>query len=238
MCIRDRIKGLKCGQSNIDEFGFLLSDTSSNLVASNDIDILKASSGVTAVPVVSNTSQPSLTIGIKNVEIRSLNASTTKFARFYVRTNTDSGFDKADVVSELLSGTTPGVAYSTSQTTFKARPAIVGVWSWDFIPTLAQIRENRGFSGFVDCGTVLSGGQAVHNGSAALPVVGDRVFVYHPQNLYPNGLVNYGGGINSAPADHQSKAYYIYGMGTQLIVTKFIVVETATATVKTIYNCP
>lgn len=225
-------------QTNIDEFGFLISDTSAPLNASNDIDVLKANANITDIAVLTTKAIPSLKIGIKNVVIDGLSANTTKFARFYVRTNTDLGFDKSDVLSELLNGTTPAVAFSTSQTIFKARPAIVGVWSFDFIPTLAQIRENRGFSGFVDCGAILAGNQAVHNGSGTLPAVGDRVFVYHPQNLWPNGLVNYSGGLNSAPQDHQSKAYYIYGMGTNLIVTKFIVVETVNATVRIIYNCP
>ena len=51
--------------------------------------------------------------------LKGLSASTTKFARFYVRTTIDPGFEKADDISGLLTASTPAVAYSITETDFE-----------------------------------------------------------------------------------------------------------------------
>ena len=231
-------KGFKCGQANIDEFGFLLSDTSSNLTASNDIDVLKANVEVTAVSVVKNLSQPSLAKGVKNADINGLSAGTTKFARFYVRTNIDLGFDKADVLSELMSGTTPAIPFSITETNFEIRQAGFGAdFGYDTIPTHAQIRNKNTVNNFgTDCGTVTNYGVVHHNGSSALPEIGDRVKVIGQFN-------DYSGGVNSwtdlyAGSKYFALAVFTIPPGAALTITKHIVVEFSNATVVAIYSCP
>jgi len=98
--------GKLCGVDHIDEYGFLIANASSTLTASEDIDTLKADSNITVIPVTRATGNPSLSIGIKQAIVDGLSDPATRFARFYVRTNTDEDFEEADVLSSVFSEST------------------------------------------------------------------------------------------------------------------------------------
>ena len=220
-------------QKNIDEYGFLIADISSYLTASDDIDTLKANSNITVVSVTTSNALPSLSVGIKNVILKSLSASTTKHARFYVRTTIDTGFKKADVISDLLTATTPAVAFSITETDFRVRQAGFGAdYGYDSIPTHAQIRNRNTVNNFgTDCGAVTTYGVIHHNGQYAYPGLGDRVKV-------ADQFKDYSGGINSQPEYYAGSKYFALAVFDNNTITKHIVVEFSNATVVAIYNCP
>jgi len=110
-------KGTLCGTSQIDEYGFLLSTTSSYLTASDDIDTLKADSNIQVVPVIRQTGSPSLTTGEKITTKTGLVDPATYYARFYARTNTDETYDFADVISDVFSETTSCAESSLADST-------------------------------------------------------------------------------------------------------------------------
>ena len=110
-------KGTLCGTSQIDEYGFLLSTTSSYLTASDDIDTLKADSNIQVVPVIRQTGSPSLTSGQKTTTKTGLTDPATHYARFYVRTNTSDLYAFADVISDVFSETTSCGEFSTGDST-------------------------------------------------------------------------------------------------------------------------
>ena len=110
-------KGTLCGTEQIDEFGFLLSSTESDLTASDDIDTLKADSNIQVVPVIRQTGSPSLTSGQKTTTKTGLTDPATHYARFYVRTNTSDLYAFADVISDVFSETTSCGEFSTGDST-------------------------------------------------------------------------------------------------------------------------
>lgn len=110
-------KGTLCGTEQIDEFGFLLSSTESDLTASDDIDTLKADSNIQVVPVIRQTGSPSLTSGQKTTTKTGLTDPATYYARFYVRTNTSDLYGFADVISDVFSETTSCGEFSTGDST-------------------------------------------------------------------------------------------------------------------------
>ena len=225
---------------NIDEFGFLISDTSGPLEASNDIDVLKANSNITDIAVVTTKAIPSLQLGIKNVVINSLSAGTIKHGRFYVRTNTQVGFDKSDVISPLFNAVTPSIAFSTSVTIFRVRQAGFGAtYGFDSIPTHAQIRNRNTVNNFgTDCGDFRTFDTIQHNGQSTYPGLGDRI-------KETDGFYDYSGGVNSLPSRYEGSKYFAFAVfdnttvvGSNATITKHIVVEFSNATVVAIYNCP
>ena len=110
-------KGTLCGTEQIDEFGFLLSSTESDLTASDDIDTLKADSNIQVVPVIRQTGSPSLTSGQKTTTKTGLTDPATYYSRFYVRTNTSDLYAFADVISNVFSETTSCGEFSTGDST-------------------------------------------------------------------------------------------------------------------------
>jgi len=221
------------GKDNIDEYGFLIADTSSYLTASNDIDTLKANSNITVIPVTTSSALPSLSAGIKNVIIKGLSASTTKFARFYVRTTINPGFEKADDISGLLTASTPAVAFSITETDLRVRQAGFGTdYGYDTIPTHAQIRNRNTVNNFgTDCGAVTTYGVIHHNGQYSLPGLGDRVKV-------TDQFKDYSGGVNSWPSYYEGSKYFALAVFDNNTITKHIVVEFSNAMVVAIYSCP
>ena len=101
--------GLLCGQENIEEYGFLIATSSSTLTASNDIDTLKADSNIT----VRSVTGTNLTAGRKVGGVAGLIDPATRYARFYVRTNTDPQFDEADTISAVFSASTDAAIGAT-----------------------------------------------------------------------------------------------------------------------------
>jgi len=91
---------------NIDEYGFLYSTTSNDLVGT-DVDDIAAVSGVTkiAYATASNNKRPTVpfTSTYKN---NSASSATTYYFRFYGRTNTGLAYAEADAISDIQSITT------------------------------------------------------------------------------------------------------------------------------------
>ena len=92
-------KGSLGGTLQVDEYGFLYSTNQSDLTGSNDIDVLKATSGVSQVPYTANQffSVPKAV----NYEKSGLTHPQTYYWRFYARTNTDTAHAFADAISDV-----------------------------------------------------------------------------------------------------------------------------------------
>ena len=91
--------------SQIDEYGFFYSSTSSDLDSTN-VDTLKANLNVTNIHF--ETTQYNFTINPGNViaKVGGLSSGETIYWRFYARTNTDPLYKTADVFSDKKTSTT------------------------------------------------------------------------------------------------------------------------------------
>lgn len=110
--------GLLCDQRNVDEFGFLIASAESYLTASDDIDTLKADGNITVRSTVRDYANngPQFTTGIKSATIKNLDDATTRYSRFYVRTNINPDFEFADYISPVNSITTDCTGVGTADT--------------------------------------------------------------------------------------------------------------------------
>ena len=99
----------------MDEYGFLYSTTESYLTSSNDVDVLKATAGVTTVPFVRDElTRYVLPTNKASYEKSGLTHPATYYWRFYARTNTGLVFPFADAISDVQLSST----VSTSQSQF------------------------------------------------------------------------------------------------------------------------
>lgn len=99
----------------MDEYGFLYSTTEGYLTSSNDVDVLKATAGVTTVPFVRDElTRYVLPTNKASYEKSGLTHPATYYWRFYARTNTGLVFPFADAISNVQSSST----VSTSQSQF------------------------------------------------------------------------------------------------------------------------
>lgn len=91
---------------NIDEYGFLWSTTSSKL-SGTDIDDIAGVSGVTKIhyETPTNGKRPATPFN-SSYKNNSASSSTTYYFRFYARTNTNTSYNEADVLSEIEEVTT------------------------------------------------------------------------------------------------------------------------------------
>ena len=107
----------------VDEYGFLYSTTKSNLTGSDDVDVLKATGGVSVVPF---TATQFLTVPkIVNYEKSGLSHPATYYWRFYARTNTDPAHGLADAISDCKTAST--VASTVSQYNNASGDNMVGI---------------------------------------------------------------------------------------------------------------
>ena len=97
-------KGSLGGTLQVDEYGFLYSTNQSYLTGSDDIDVLKATSGVSQVPYTAN--QYFTTPKVVNYEKSGLTHPQTYYWRFYARTNTDPAYAFADAISDVKTAST------------------------------------------------------------------------------------------------------------------------------------
>lgn len=91
---------------NIDEYGFLYSTTSSDLIGT-DVDDIAAVAGVTKIdyPTASNNKRPTVPFS-SSYQKNNATSATTYYFRFYGRTNTDLAYAEADALSEIEEITT------------------------------------------------------------------------------------------------------------------------------------
>lgn len=91
---------------NLDEYGFLFSNTSSDLIGT-DVDDIAAVSGVTKIDYVtsSNNKRPTVPFN-SSYQKNNATSATTYYFRFYGRTNTDLSYAEADALSEIEEITT------------------------------------------------------------------------------------------------------------------------------------
>ena len=174
----------------IDEYGFVYSTIESNL-SSDDVDILKAVSGVTIVPFVT-TSQNKFTLPSEaSAIVSNLSHPATIFYRFYGRTNTSSLFPFADALTSV----------SSTQTVQSATP--VGnafIWATSFA-------SDNGNPPALSCGTTFATNQFAHwyfehTGGARDLQVGDFIRTTGKED-FSGGSVHqssYAGGVLSFPA--------------------------------------
>ena len=246
------------GVNSIDEYGFLVASDEAYLNASNNIDTLKADSNITVVNVVRATGQPTLTTGSKNTIVSGLTHPATRYVRFYVRTNIDEINAKADVISNVVTGSTIATA-NTSSTAFWAVTAGAGSFTgydtepttYDDIKAKSYIAPNAGLCGF----TVNMDTQWYHNGTQPYPVVGDYIKEIDS--------ADFTGGSNSfstiAPSAGGVGDYFVLGVGSnyavgddtiganigyldpsitgQRQITNYIVIEYATGEVLSSIRC-
>jgi hypothetical protein len=181
--------GLLITTPQIDEYGFVYSTSESDLV-SNDIDVLKAVSGVTTVPFVT-TSQNKFNVPPESsISVSSLNHPATIFYKFYGRTNTSSLFPFADAITEIQS----------TQTVQSTVP-VGNVMVW-----LTSIAGDPGTPPNIDCGASYPTNQFAnwyfeHTGGARDIQVGDFIRTtgkidYSGSSVHSS---TYGGGLASFP---------------------------------------
>lgn len=91
---------------NIDEYGFLYSTTSTDLVGT-DVDDIAAIAGVTKIdyPTASNNKRPTVPFS-SSYQKNNATSTTTYYFRFYGRTNTGLAYAEADALSEIEEITT------------------------------------------------------------------------------------------------------------------------------------
>ena len=181
--------GLLITTPQIDEYGFVYSTSESDLV-SDDIDVLKAVSGVTVVPFVT-TSQNKFNLPTESsISVGSLTHPATIFYKFYGRTNTSSLFPFADAITQIQS----------TQTVQSAVP-VGNVFVW-----LTSIAGDPGTPPNIDCGASYPTNQYAnwffeHTGGARDLQVGDFVRTtgkidYSGSSVHQS---TYGGGLLSFP---------------------------------------
>ena len=99
--------GSVCKKNQVSDYGWLIADADATLRASDDIDTLIATGGVTNRPFTNGS------VGDYTTEVTGLSHPDDKFWRFYARTNTDPAYDEADVISDIYGAETfTGVSYS------------------------------------------------------------------------------------------------------------------------------
>ena len=91
---------------NIDEYGFLYSTNSSDLIGT-DVDDIAAVAGVSKIdyPTASNNKRPTVPFS-SSYQKNNATSATTYYFRFYGRTNTDLAYAEADALSEIEEITT------------------------------------------------------------------------------------------------------------------------------------
>ncbi len=118
--------GSVCGKKQVSDYGWLIADADATLRGSDDIDTLIGTGGVT------NRAFTNGSVGDYTTEVTGLTHPDDKYWRFYARTNTDSAYDKADVISDIYGASTfTGVSYS--ETTAVQSYALK---DWDNIRTI------------------------------------------------------------------------------------------------------
>ena len=106
----------KLGETpQVDEYGFLYSTNENDLNASNDVDVLKATSGINSVPF--KTTSFFTVPKVANYEKSGLTHPTTFYWRFYARTNTDTKHAFADSISNVFKASTVSAPVSQFKNT-------------------------------------------------------------------------------------------------------------------------
>ena len=99
--------GSVCKKNQVSDYGWLIADADATLRGSDDIDTLIGTGGVT------NRAFTNGSVGDYTTEVTGLTHPDDKYWRFYARTNTDSAYDKADVISDIYGASTfTGVSYT------------------------------------------------------------------------------------------------------------------------------
>ena len=217
----------------IDEYGFFYSTDISKL-ASDNVATLKATSGVTNIPFVTNSATKFVIPPIPSYELNSLQHPTTIYYRFYGRTNTNTLYPTADAVSSIQTVQTvvSGVEVSNN--------AIFYV-NYDL-----YLNGSATTAGNLLCGLDYSNAgtdlfplyELTHTGTSGLPMVGDFVRISKKNGTVFNS--SYYGGVGSFNhnwATSNTHSAFIY-LDTANIASYVIIVELATCTVKEIYQCP
>lgn len=173
----------------IDEYGFVYSTNESDLI-SDDIDVLKAKSGVTNVPFITTSQNKFNVPPTASVVVDGLSNPATIFYKFYGRTNTSSLFPFADAITDLQ-----------STKTVESVTPVGNVFVWQ-----TSFAENVTPPPNINCGAeftinITAFWYFEHTGGARDPEVGD--FIRTTGKLdFSGGSIHsstYGGGLLSFP---------------------------------------
>lgn len=181
--------GLLITTPQVEEYGFLYSTTESDLV-SDDIDVLKAVSGVTVVPFVTTSLNKFNLPTESSISVSSLTHPATIYYKFYGRTNTSSLFPFADAITEIQS----------TQTVQSAVPVgNVFVWQTSFGP-------DPGTAPSLSCGVTFTKDITAlwyfeHTGGARDLQIGDFIRTTGKIDFSGSSVhsSNYQGGLDSFP---------------------------------------
>ena len=229
--------GQVCDIDNIDEFGFLISETKSDLTSSDFIDTLKGDSNITVINTVRSSGSPTLQEGEKYAIISGLTHEAKRYARFYVKTNTDARYNEANLITSVFEGVTDQGQQATATTSkeFRAKTAGYGnSGGYSTIPDLITIQQNSQRA----CGTEIFLDTYFHNGSGAIPTLNDRVKSNESGKTYA-------GGSSSVSSEFTTENYYVLALSTekqstadiQAEINKFLVIDQATAKVVKEIDC-
>ena len=129
--------GKICDTVSLGSYGFLYANTEAELAVSNDVDVLKTSSGVTDITFIVNNSNDLSYIKKYTTSVQGLSYPATKYWRFYARTvdtSTIGGFDLADAITGIKAAATyNGITYT----------ATADIREYQFIDYTSPIRTFR-----------------------------------------------------------------------------------------------
>ena len=225
--------GTSCDQFNIDEYGFLVSDTKSDLTGT-DIETIKGTSGVDVFAFERSEGSPSLVEGEKTVKITGLTDPATRHGRFYVKT--DSSNTDGDILSDVFShetdigvvlvdsdkitvddtdsvktdsgendstGLDAEVTANNSISETRFDASLVGLF--DTLPTEAEVKVGPTTGLNYGCEINVSLGYFDHNGTGVQPTVGDRMKRHF-------GNVTYSTVTSAFGATYTTKPYAVFAL--------------------------
>ena len=217
----------------IDEYGFFYSTDISKL-ASDNVATLKATSGVTNIPFITNSATKFAIPTIPSYELNSLQHPTTVYYRFYGRTNTNILYPTADAVSSIQTVQTvvSGVEVSNNALHY----VNYDLFQAGSATTVGGLVCNVDFS--ISGTDLFPKYELTHTGTGALPIVGDFVRISKRNGVVFNS--SYLGGLSSFnhPWSTTSTHTAFLYLDTANISNYVIIVELATCIVKEIYQCP
>ena len=217
----------------IDEYGFFYSTDISKL-ASDNVATLKATSGVTNIPFITNSATKFAIPTIPSYELNSLQHPTTVYYRFYGRTNTNILYPTADAVSSIQTVQTvvSGVEVSNNALHYVNYDS----FQTGSATTVGGLVCNVDFS--ISGTDLFPKYELTHTGTGALPIVGDFVRISKKNgNVFNSSYLGGASSFNHPWSTTSTHTAFLY-LDIANVSNYVIIVELATCIVKEIYQCP
>jgi len=217
----------------IDEYGFFYSTDISKL-ASDNVATLKATSGVTNIPFITNSATKFAIPTIPSYELNSLQHPTTVYYRFYGRTNTNILYPTADAVSSIQTVQTvvSGVEVSNNALHYVNYDS----FQTGSATTVGGLVCSVDFS--ISGTDLFPKYELTHTGTGALPIVGDFVRISKKNgNVFNSSYLGGASSFNHPWSTTSTHTAFLY-LDIANVSNYVIIVELATCIVKEIYQCP